>query len=456
MRGEVHVVGRVHQNVAPERVAVVVGQLRRGAGRRQTGVERQQAVVAGAAQVGRAHQSCAVGRQPRNHQIRAGGRVVGRAVAERGRGAAAPKRALQRPRRSGVVQRARRAQHQQLALVVHHQAVRKIGPGPAQVGGPHPRRRPAHASVELDNGNVNQRGKRRLKRARAGGVAGPKRNAARVQVALRIVSRREAPVVGHRAGVGREHHHRVDGQRPGGVVLAQRETHQLVRQHVAAGHGLAPAAGRGLPGHGGALRHGAHAGAHQQVAGRVHGQAFGSVVAQADGGGVGAGGQLKIVLQVLVGALVHAGLHAGPQAGVVQRAEAAHIGRPAPGIAAQKIAAVLGGGRFGRDGGRPGSLKVQGEGVAAHGLRGRRRAGAGAALVAGLGGPAVGQQGEGQAVGFGKKAAAGQRGHVAGGRVPLAFVLNKLQGVTGRSGVLAALGKCPGGKEQEQRGGEVG
>ena len=45
---------------------------------------------------------------------------------------------------------------------------------------------------------------------------------------------------------------------------------------------------------------------------------------------------------------------------------------------------------------------------------------------------AVGQQGKGQAVGFGKKTATGQGRDVAGTGIPLTLILNEFEGVAAR------------------------
>ena len=337
-----------------------MGQLRNAVIGGDDGVEGQQAVVVGAAQKRAAHQRRTIGRQAGNDKVGTSWGVVGRAEAEGRRGRAPAESGLQRPAGGGVVGRARRAQYQQLALIIHHQAMRKIGPAATHIGGPHPRRRPAHAGVVLDDGNVNQPREGGLKRAWAGWVAGLEGNAARVEVALRVVGRREAPVVGHRARVGGKYHHRVDGQRPRGIILAQGKPHHPPGQHVAAGHGLALTGGRGLPGQRGALGDGAHAGFHQQVAAGVQRQGLGPVVPQANGGRPGPGGQLKIVFEVLVSAFVHSRIHAGPQAGVAQLAVAAHVAGPVPGVGPKEIAAVLSSGCFGAERrSRAGSLKMQ-------------------------------------------------------------------------------------------------
>ena len=325
-------------------------QLFLGCKGREIAVQRQHAVVAAAAQVGRAHQGCGIGIQAGHDEVRTGGHIVRRPIiAKRLRRRTSAKGALNSPGRSRVVAGARRAQHQQLALVIHHQAMRKIRPVAADVGGPHPRRRPVHPGVIFDNGNVDETRKRGPERARAGRVASTEGNAARVQVALRVISRREAPVIGRRAGVGGKYHHRVDGERAGSIVAAQCKMHGAAGQHVAARHGPALAGRVGLPGLRGALGEVAHAGFHHQVAFAVQGQGVGAVVPQADGRRIGLRGQREIILQALVGAFVHPRPNARPQPGVAQLAVAAHIAGPVRGVGPEEIAAVFSGGRFGRE-----------------------------------------------------------------------------------------------------------
>ena len=69
--------------------------------------------------------------------------------------------------------------------------------------------------------------------------------------------------------------------------------------------------------------------------------------------------------------------------------------------------------------------------MAPDGFIGGGRVFLGWAVVAQLGGAAVGEQGEGQAVGFGKEPAAGQGRLVAGVSIPLAFVFDEFERALG-------------------------
>ena len=342
-RRHVHVAGPIQQHIAAEGVAVV---------RRHGRAGGYHAVVAAAAQEGAGQQAAAVGAQAREHQVGPVGHGIGRAGGAEGRHRrAAAKRALRRARGGGVVGRAGAAQQQQLVLPVRHQAVRKLGVGAAQVGGPHPRRRPARAGVVLDEGDVGQPVEEGLERARRGGVAQVEGNAARVHIARVVVGGREAPVVGRRAGEGRKLHRGVDGEGPAVVVGPQGEAQGVASQHVAAGHGPALSGGVELPGLRGQLGNGAHAGGDDEVAGRVEGQGIGAVVAQRYAGGVGARGQLHVVFQALGGVFVQRQVDAGPEAGVAQPAEGPHVAGPAAGVVAHEVVALARRGPGGREAG---------------------------------------------------------------------------------------------------------
>ena len=87
-------------------------------------------------------------------------------------------------------------------------------------------------SVEFGDGNVDLSAKIHLIRAHSGGVALSERDAAAVEVAVRVVSGRVAPVVGGGTGVGGEDHRRVDDQGKRRVVIAEVEGDYVPLQTV--------------------------------------------------------------------------------------------------------------------------------------------------------------------------------------------------------------------------------
>ena len=439
-RGHVHVARAIEQHVAAKRVAVV--------GRDGIGLI-QHAIVAGAAQVSAGQQVTAGGAEAAHHQIRAiGHEVVGGAAgphAKRVQHRAAPEVALRRPGRGGVVQRRGAAHHHQLVLRVHHQAVRKVGVVAAQVGGPHPRRRAGSGRVVFNQRHVDDAAESGAKRPRRGRkrASGVEHDAARVHVARLVIRRREAPVIGRRAGQGRELHRRVDGQGPRLIVSAQREAEGAAPQHVAAGHGLTLATGRNLPGLRGQLGGSAHRGFDDEVAGRVQGQGGGPVVAQGHAGGVGARGQQHIVFQVLGGVFVQRQGDARPQLLVAQLPEGPDVAGPAGFVLAHEVVALASRGPAGREAGAgTGFLEMHGVGVARNvfGVGGRTGGGGRPAVVAAERGGV--QKAVREGIGLHKQAAGGQGRLVAHPPVPLAFILNEFQ---------AGRARFPGGRPRRLR-----
>ena len=123
------------------------------------------------------------------------------------------------------------------------------------------------------------------------------------------------------------------------VAAGQRKRHGVPRaQHVRAGHGLAAAIAPQLVGVGALLHHGAHAGGHLQ------GTAFQlkavlPIVAQANAGGIGAGGQFKVVFH-LIFAAVQAQVGAGVQGPVAHGAVGGHVAGPLLRVVAQEKVGV--------------------------------------------------------------------------------------------------------------------
>nr|GFA26066.1 hypothetical protein [Tanacetum cinerariifolium] len=160
--------------VAPKGIAVVVAQARGGRG----GIE--EAIGAGAAQVGTSAQPAPAGAQAREHQVGPAREHEGRIAAKRRHGRPALEHAAEGGGGGRIISRGGGAQQQQFAAPVHQQAMRKIQPAAAQIRGPGPRRRPGRVGVKFHDGHVDITAKSGLVRAGGRRVAGLKHHARRL------------------------------------------------------------------------------------------------------------------------------------------------------------------------------------------------------------------------------------------------------------------------------------
>ena len=119
------------------------------------------------------------------------------------------KRSLEGAGSHREVVRAGGAEYNQLVETVDKHAVRHVGPRAAQIGGIEAL---GAGGVEFEDAYVAIAARTGLVGTQRHRVAHTEHQPRRVYVLLRVVGRRRTPVVGRRAGVGREHQHRVDHQ----------------------------------------------------------------------------------------------------------------------------------------------------------------------------------------------------------------------------------------------------
>ena len=310
-----------------------------------------QSVVAAAADVGGGLQLAAVGAQAAHKEVAAGGIAYDTRFVVNLLSSAMP--VLEGSGGGREVGRPGGAEDYQLVEGVHKQAVGHIRRAAAQIRGVEAL---LPEGVELEDAHVHAAANGVLIGAQRGGVALAEHQSGGVDVLLRVVGRRGAPVVGRAAGVGREDQHRVDHQLATAVVVAKLNPHlphrfpgsrfprSVLRLHLAPLH--APTACNLLSSPVNHLIHirfqfnnVPHAGSHHKVALAAHADRLDALVGQADGRGIGFGIDYEVVFQRFAAA-IHLQRHAGVEPIVARRGETAHVRTPAARVVAEVVVAV--------------------------------------------------------------------------------------------------------------------